>query len=100
MAKKQSKENLISVSDVHEDMMNNDSKYSKAYKELQPKYELISAMVKAKQESGLSQKEIAEIMGTSETALSRLLSGKQSPTISTMSKFAEATGKHLEVRFT
>ena len=64
---------------------------------------LFDAILKARKEAGLTQAQVAERMGTKATAIARLeaalVSGKPSPSISTLQKYAKALGKQLDVRF-
>jgi transcriptional regulator with XRE-family HTH domain len=59
-------------------------------------------MLLARQKAGLSQAQIAERMGTKPPAVTRLesslTSGKHSPSLATLKKYAEAIGYHLEIR--
>ena len=74
--------------------------YQKAYQALESEFELYEALIKAKQEAGLSQKQIAARMGTSEPALSRLLGDPDHmPSWSTIIKFADAIGKKPVLHF-
>ncbi len=65
-------------------------------------FALLDALLEARDSSGLTQAEIANRMGTKPPAVSRLLnaiaSDKQSPSVATLRKYAEACGKHLEIR--
>ena len=71
------------------------------YDALQPEFTLLKSMLKARQEAGLSQAEIAKRMGTKAPAITRLesslISGKHSPSLATLKKYAEAVGCHLEI---
>ena len=73
------------------------------YDALKPEFTLLRSMLKARQEAGLSQAEIARRMGTKPPAITRLesslLSGKHSPSLATLKKYAEAVGCYLEVKF-
>lgn len=64
---------------------------------------LLDMVLAARREAGLSQAQIAERMGTSVPAVSRLekalITGKPSPSIATLQKYAAAVGKQVEVRF-
>ncbi|MGZ8160325.1 MAG: helix-turn-helix transcriptional regulator [Methylobacter sp.] len=59
-------------------------------------------MLSARREAGLTQAQVAERMGTKASAVARLesalVSGKHSPSIDTLRKYAAAVGKRLEVR--
>ncbi len=56
---------------------------------------LVCERLKAK----LTQKDIAERMGTTQSAVARLESGAQLPTIRTIERYAHALGKYPEIRF-
>jgi DNA-binding XRE family transcriptional regulator len=64
--------------------------------------ELLDALLKARQEAGLTQAQLAERMGTQAPAIARLeralATGKHSPSIATLRKYAEACGKNLFLR--
>lgn len=61
--------------------------------------ELLDALLKARHEAGLSQAQVAELMGTQAPAVARLeralATGKHSPSIATLRKYAKACGKKL-----
>ena len=65
-------------------------------------FALLDALLEARDTSGLTQADIAKRMGTKPPAVSRLLnsiaSDKQSPSVATLRKYAEACGKHLEIK--
>jgi transcriptional regulator with XRE-family HTH domain len=73
-----------------------------AYDAMEPEFTLLRELLRARQKAGLSQAEIAEKMGTKAPAITRLesslTSGKHSPSISTLKKYAEALGCHLEIK--
>ncbi|WP_396127399.1 helix-turn-helix domain-containing protein [Acidicapsa acidisoli] len=48
--------------------------------------------------AGLTQKELARLMCTTQLAIARMESGRSLPTIATLEKLAEVTGNRLEVR--
>ena len=72
-----------------------------AYEVLEPEFELLRQMVKARHEAGLTQAQVAERMGTKPPAVARLESalgsGKHSPSIATLRRYAEAVGCRLEI---
>ena len=55
--------------------------------------ELIDELVRARQESELSQTEIAARMGTSQSAVARLESGELDARLSTVERYAAALGR-------
>lgn len=77
-----------------------DQKFKAEYDRLQPEFALIEAVLKARKEKGLTQKEIAKEIGTKQSVISRLESGKANPTVAFLQKFAKALQSSLEIRFT
>jgi len=57
--------------------------------------ELTAQLFAIRKRRGLSQKQVAQAMGTSAPAVSRLESGHGNPTIRTLQDYAEAIGAHL-----
>ena len=72
------------------------------YDALEPEFSLLRELLHARQKAGLSQADIAELMGTKAPAITRLESsltnGKHSPSIATLKKYAEALGCHLQIK--
>ena len=71
-----------------------------AYDELSDEYALLDEFLKARAAQGLTQAEVAAKIGTTQSAVARMESGrgKHSPTLATLSKYAQALGCKLEVR--
>jgi transcriptional regulator with XRE-family HTH domain len=72
------------------------------YKALEPEFVLLRELLDARQKAGVSQAEIAERMGTKAPAITRLesslSSGKHSPSIATIKRYADALNCHLEIK--
>ncbi|AKM02540.1 helix-turn-helix domain-containing protein [Burkholderia pyrrocinia] len=66
-------------------------------------FALLDAMLAARRAAGLSQADVAERMGTKAPAVTRLESalatGRHSPSIDTLRKYAAACGKKLVISF-
>ncbi len=64
--------------------------------------ELLDALLKARQEAGLTQAELAVRMGTQAPAVARLekslATGKHSPSVATLRRYVQACGKHLHLQ--
>lgn len=74
--------------------------FREAYKDLEEEYNLVREMLSARSKSGLTQEAVAEMMGTTKSAVSRLEStGKHAPSLTTLKKYAQAVGCHLEIKF-
>lgn len=72
-----------------------DPAYRAEYDALADAYGVIRARLAA----GLTQEELAWRMGTKQTVIARLESGRMRPTIRTLERIAEATGHRLKIVF-
>ena len=63
---------------------------------------LLDLLLKARHDAGLTQAQVAERMGTQPPAIARLerslATGKHSPSLATLRKYAEACGRALELK--
>lgn len=74
--------------------------FRKAYNDLEEEYTLVREMLSARSNSGLTQEAVAELMGTTKSAVSRLESaGKHAPSLTTLKKYAHAVGCDLKIKF-
>ncbi len=72
----------------------------KAYDALAEEFSFIDEVLKARAASGLTQAELAERVGTTQSAIARLESGtpKHSPSLVTLQKYARAMGYRVELK--
>jgi len=70
------------------------------FDKLSVEYALLDEFLKARAAQGLTQAQVAEKIGTTQSAVARMESGsgKHSPSLATLSKYAEALDCRLEVR--
>ena len=71
--------------------------FKKAYDALEDEFALIEELLKARTRAKLTQAQLARRMGTSQSAVARLESGK-SPSLASLRKYAKATGSKVEIR--
>lgn len=62
-----------------------------AYDALTDEFDLARELIAARVRAGLTQAEVAERMGTTQSVVARLESGAQMPSVNTFLKFAKAT---------
>ena len=67
------------------------------YDALGPQYEIIRAEIKSRKAAGMTQKELAERMGTAQANISRFESGNYNPTLAFLQKMARSLGKTLKI---
>lgn len=73
--------------------------FSDAYDALELEYQVAGQLLKARARAGLTQDAVAEIMGTTKSAISRLeAAGKHTPSLNTLERYAHAVGCKLQVK--
>lgn len=73
--------------------------FREAYEGLEEECALVREMLAARARSGLTQEAVAELMGTTKSAVSRLEApGKHAPSLTTLKKYAHAVGCRLEIK--
>ncbi|TNJ34121.1 helix-turn-helix domain-containing protein [Prosthecochloris vibrioformis] len=76
-----------------------DEEFRKEFEELEPMYALISELLTARKLSGMTQEAVANKIGTTKSAISRLEGGsKHAPSVTTLRKYAEAVGCDLVIK--
>ncbi|WOG25911.1 helix-turn-helix transcriptional regulator [Endozoicomonas sp. 8E] len=71
------------------------------YEELELAYELRKQLIALRKEAGLTQEELAEILHTQKSNISRLenVNSKTSPKLSTIEDYAKAIGYKVKISF-
>jgi len=73
--------------------------FTEVYGKLAKEYALIQELLRARSRANLTQEAVAEVMGTTKSAVSRLETpGKHSPSVKTLRKYAQAVGCQVEIR--
>jgi transcriptional regulator with XRE-family HTH domain len=68
-----------------------DPQVREAYAALDEEFGLARELIAARVRAGLTQAELAERMGTTQSAIARLESGARLPSVKTLLRFAKAT---------
>jgi predicted transcriptional regulator len=71
--------------------------FKKAYDALEEEFALIGELLKARTRAKLTQAQVAKRMGTSQSAVARMESGR-APSMASLRKYAKATGSKIEIR--
>ena len=73
--------------------------FTEAYVALAFEYQVADQLLRARARAGLTQDAVAERMGTTKSAISRLESaGKHTPSLSTLQRYARAVGCDIQVK--
>ncbi|MBD0416059.1 helix-turn-helix domain-containing protein [Oryzicola mucosus] len=87
---------MTKIADLKKRLMNNPD-FQKEYAKADAEFSIVEALVKARTDAKLSQAEVARRIGTTQSAIARLEGGGVSPSLSTLRRYAEATGTKLHV---
>jgi len=77
-----------------------DPEFRADYEKLGPEFEIVVQLIRARWRSKLSQAEIAKRMGTTQSAVARIESGKVSLKADTIYRYAAATGHRVGIVLT
>ena len=69
----------------------------KEYDQLAPRYEAISELISVRIKKGMTQKELAQKIGTKQSAIARFESGNVNPSLGFLEKMAEVMGYKLTI---
>ena len=84
--------------ELKEDLLK-DEEYRKGVPEMNAKYEIMKAILEARIETDITQKELAERSGVSQANISRLENGNLNPSIMLLQRLANGMDRHIEIRF-
>ncbi len=73
--------------------------FKKLYEESQPEFEITRAIIRARIENKITQKELAKRMNTTQSVISRVEQARTSPSISFLKRLAAALNTSLSVQF-
>lgn len=74
-----------------------DPEVKKAYDDLELEFSIITQVIQKRLDRGLSQKQLAEKIGTKQSAISRLEGGNSNPSVAFLEKVAKALGGKLQI---
>ena len=76
-----------------------DPEFKKEWDALDPEFSVIEAMLKARREAGLSQKQLSERTGIAQTDISKLERGNANPSLRTLQRLAAGMGMKVKIEF-
>lgn len=68
------------------------------YDALAGEFETARELIAARTQAGLTQSDVAQRMGTTQSVIARLESGKRAPSMRTVQRYAQAVGARAVVR--
>jgi predicted transcriptional regulator len=76
-----------------------DPEFAAEWERNAPEREYIKAIIAARMELNLTQKQLASMTGIRQSNISRIENGNTSPTVATLQQIASGVGKKLHIEF-
>ena len=76
-----------------------DPEFRKEWESMEPEFQIIKAMIDARNEKGITQKELSSLTGITQGDISKLENGTANPSLRTLQRIAEGLGKNLVIQF-
>ena len=74
-----------------------DDEVRKEYEALEPEYQLIRSIIKAREEKSMSQQMLSDLTGIDRADISKIENGNANPSLRTMKRLAAGLGKKLKI---
>ena len=89
---------MTNYQELKEELMQN-PEFRAEYEKTRPDFEIMRALIDARLNSNMTQKELAARSGVRQSNISRIENGTCSPTIATLQALAAGLGKKLVISF-
>ncbi len=89
---------MTTLDDLLEEQLQ-DSTFKEKYDALEPEFMVMQAMIDARREKGITQKDLSKATGISQADISRLEHGTGNPSIRTLKRVANALHMSLKIEF-
>ncbi len=76
-----------------------DPEFKQEWDALEPEFAIVQAMIDARKESGLTQKQLSERTGIAQADISKLESGNGNPSVKTLQRLAAGMGMRVKIEF-
>lgn len=84
---------------THRKQLLKDPEVRKAYEESEVEYQITRAIIKARIDNGLTQKQLAQKLNTKQSVISRVENAKTVPSVSFLKRLAHALNTSLQIEF-
>lgn len=89
---------MTSFKDFKEEMLSN-QEIKEEYEALQQEFDIIQAMIDARKQQNITQKELSDRTGITQADISRIENGTRNPSLEMLKRLAAGIGMRLKVEF-
>jgi len=86
------------LNEKHSELLQH-AEYARKYEEQQEEFNIARELIRARMQAGLTQQEVAQRMGTTQSVIARMESGKPLPSLRSLKRYAQATGSKIKISF-
>ncbi len=76
-----------------------DSEFKQEYENMEPEFDIIRAMIEARKQQNITQKELSERTGITQADISRIENGTRNPSLDMIKRLAKGMGMRLKLEF-
>ncbi len=87
----------MNLKELKKNILDSNSNVKKEYGDLELEYDIIKQLIQIRIENKMSQKDLAKLIGTKQSNISRIENGKTLPSLTILSKMSKALNKELKV---
>lgn len=87
----------VSFESIKSELLQN-SEVKQEYDRLKPRYDIIAQIIAIRKEKNMTQEQLAALVGTKKSNISRLESGAYNPSLDMLIKVAKGLGKELSIQ--
>jgi DNA-binding XRE family transcriptional regulator len=84
------------LSELKNELMT-DENFKKEYESLEQEFNFAAKMIEVRLQERLSQEQVARRMGTTQSVVARIESGRPLPSLRTLMRYAAAVGRKLDI---
>lgn len=85
------------MAEVKKDLLK-DEGFRAEFVALEDEFALASQLIEARKKAQLTQEEVAKLMGTTQSVVARLESGRPLPSLRSLKRYAQAVNSKIEIR--
>lgn len=82
---------------LKEEMKN--PEFAKEWEALEPEFQIIRAMLDAREKKHLTQTDLAKITGIAQADISKMENGNANPSVKTLQRLADGMGMNVKIEF-
>ena len=87
------------INDLVEKRSKDNPVFAEGYKQERERLEVAVALMKLREEEGLSQRQLAEISGKPQSTIARIENGSMNASLGVLREIAASVGKRVDLRF-